>query len=373
MVDPLVSILIPCYNQGRYLADSVGSALGQTHPRVEVVIVDDGSTDDTRERAEALAAEYAGRVKVIHQENAGQARARAAGLAEARGDYVVFLDADDRLEPKMAETALAAFAGAGGADAVVGNAYLAAADGEQILSLHKMNEIVGWPEVLDHNPYGACFALMLRAEALRAVGGPAVGGVSGCEDWDLWARMTRCGMKFVAVDEPMGRYRQTATSWSRNALAMLRSNCDLLAQAAGEDERLKDCGRTVAPPISPDEHARLRNTRVFYFLGVALGANLEFDTVLKVIDHMVPGGLDAERALEQFAWGLQYAQLSGPVKPLSFFVRKKKVLRKMEEALFAAGPQNEAQKILGQFRRVTRDEIERRSLILRALNRVLGG
>jgi len=92
---PLVSVVIPTYNRAPLVTKAVGSALAQTYAPVEVVVVDDGSTDDTGER---LAREFAGdaRVRTIHQRNGGPASARNAGFAEARGAYVALLDSDDR-------------------------------------------------------------------------------------------------------------------------------------------------------------------------------------------------------------------------------------------------------------------------------------
>jgi glycosyltransferase involved in cell wall biosynthesis len=93
---PLVSILIPAYNSAPWLAQTVESALAQTHPRCEVIIVDDGSTDATL--AIARATESRG-VRVIAQANAGAAAARNRAREAARGDFIQYLDADDLLSP----------------------------------------------------------------------------------------------------------------------------------------------------------------------------------------------------------------------------------------------------------------------------------
>jgi glycosyltransferase involved in cell wall biosynthesis len=95
---PLVSVVIPTYNRASLVTKAVSSALAQTYPSVEVVVVDDGSTDDTRDR---LGREFGddARVRTLHQRNGGPARARNAGFAEARGAYVALLDSDDRWHP----------------------------------------------------------------------------------------------------------------------------------------------------------------------------------------------------------------------------------------------------------------------------------
>src|SRR3712207_4601210 len=98
---PLVSIVIPCYNQAHFLGEAIESVLAQTYPHFEVVVVDDGSTDNT----EAVAARYPG-VRCIRQENQGLAAARNTGIRRSNGSYLVFLDADDRLLPNALEVGL---------------------------------------------------------------------------------------------------------------------------------------------------------------------------------------------------------------------------------------------------------------------------
>jgi glycosyltransferase involved in cell wall biosynthesis len=103
---PLVTILIDNYNYAAYLGQAVDSALAQTHPRVEVLVVDDGSTDGSRE----ILAGYGERIRTILQANAGQAAAMNRGLAEARGEILLTLDSDDTLEPDTAARVAAVFA-----------------------------------------------------------------------------------------------------------------------------------------------------------------------------------------------------------------------------------------------------------------------
>lgn len=97
----LVSVIIPCYNQARFLGEAIESVLKQSYPHFEVVVVDDGSTDNTSE----VASRYPG-VRCIRQKNLGLAGARNTGIRRSRGSYLVFLDSDDRLLPSALEVGL---------------------------------------------------------------------------------------------------------------------------------------------------------------------------------------------------------------------------------------------------------------------------
>lgn len=102
---PLVSIIIPAYNTAPYVFRAIESSLRQTHPNIEVLVIDDGSTDDTLRVAESYA-EKDKRVRVFHQENAGVSAARNHGIREAHGEYLMFLDSDDWLEDEAVEILL---------------------------------------------------------------------------------------------------------------------------------------------------------------------------------------------------------------------------------------------------------------------------
>ncbi len=102
---PLVSIVIPNYNREDLVAQAIDSALAQTHPRCEVIVVDDGSKDRTQD----VIAKYAGKIVAIRQENMGLAGARNTGIRAASGEFVGFLDSDDLWEPRLVEEALKLF------------------------------------------------------------------------------------------------------------------------------------------------------------------------------------------------------------------------------------------------------------------------
>lgn len=102
---PTVSAVIPSYNYGAFVGKAIESVLNQTHHDVECIVVDDGSTDNTRE----VVAKYGDRVRYIYQKNAGLPEARNTGVKAATGEFVGFLDADDEWEPMFVEVALQYF------------------------------------------------------------------------------------------------------------------------------------------------------------------------------------------------------------------------------------------------------------------------
>ena len=92
---PLVSVVIPAYNSGKFVAQAVESVLAQTYAPFEIIVVDDGSTDETKD----VLGRFNGQINYIHQANSGPSAARNAGIRVARGAYICFLDADDLWTP----------------------------------------------------------------------------------------------------------------------------------------------------------------------------------------------------------------------------------------------------------------------------------
>jgi glycosyltransferase involved in cell wall biosynthesis len=214
---PVVSIVIPCYNQGRFLRDAVDSALQQTYPSVEVIVVDDGSTDNTASVIPANAP-----VHHLEQRNQGAAVARNAGFQESRGDYIIFLDADDRLLPHAAATGIEWLAAQPDWAFVTGHVRLIDeegsptgippqehADGNQYIELLRSNYI--WtPGVV-----------MYRRAAFDGAR-PFETAAGGSADYELNIRIARrfaIGCHHQVVLE----YRQHDTSMSADAGHMLKS------------------------------------------------------------------------------------------------------------------------------------------------------
>lgn len=220
----LVSIVIPCYNQGRYLASAVESALAQTHKDVEVVVVDDGSTDDTAQVMERFVGDP--RVTLLRQENRGPSAARNAGVAASKGAFLNFLDADDDITPEKLERQLAVME----ADPGIGFAYCDIRymdeDGAEIKDKKELSVADGRRElsgdIFDQLFTGGFFppnAPLVRRIAFEEVGGfdPAL---RGCCDWDLWLRLSGRGFTAQYLNEKLARYRLHLAGMSRDVQHM---------------------------------------------------------------------------------------------------------------------------------------------------------
>jgi glycosyltransferase involved in cell wall biosynthesis len=213
---PLVSIIIPCYNQAHFLVDSIESALAQTYGRTELVVVDDGSSDNTAE----LAARYP--VRYVRQPNRGVAEARNCGFNASAGEYVIFLDADDRLTCDSVQAHLHCLAAHPGVGFVVGEIEWIDKKGSCIgtgkWELLKQNH---YEELLKVNHVANTIAVMFRRSVLEHVGGFS-SFFSPAEDYEI---LLRAGRSFPSAHHSavVAQYRRHSTNTSRKGAVMLRA------------------------------------------------------------------------------------------------------------------------------------------------------
>ena len=222
VVPPLVSVVIPCYNQAHFLGEAIESVLAQSYPNFEIIVVDDGSTDDTSE----VAGRYP-KVRLVRQENQGLSGARNAGLARSEGEYVVFLDADDRLLPEALETGLEYLEARPECAFVNGHYRYITLDGSPFST--RTQPVVGdrhYAELL-HNNYIAMHAtVMYRQAVFESVGGFDT-SLSACEDYDLYLRIAR-RFPICSHEEVVAEYRRHDANMSSNAVLMLGTSVSVL-------------------------------------------------------------------------------------------------------------------------------------------------
>ncbi|MEM9771890.1 MAG: glycosyltransferase family A protein [Cyanobacteria bacterium P01_D01_bin.73] len=260
MLNELISVIIPVFNGSQTLAETVRSLQAQTDQNWEAVIVNDGSTDNTEAIAQDLA-QRDSRIRLVFQENAGQAIARNTGLAVARGSLIAFLDADDwwTLE-KLADQrqALADNPGAGFAyswtdyvddqDQLLHPGFHTGPSGQIFLELLANNFIEN-----GSNP-------LVRRSAMKAVGGFETGYIPA-EDWDMWLRLA-ARFEAIAIPEPQIRYRVSATS-SSASLHRLEQACVRVL------ERHID---TAPPQFATAARALKRPAKARFYKGLACKA-----------------------------------------------------------------------------------------------------
>jgi GT2 family glycosyltransferase len=214
-----ISVVIPSYNSARFLGAAIDSIAAQTRPPFEVIVVDDGSTDDTPRMLASLAASI---TTVIRQANQGPAAARNAGIAAATGDLIALLDADDIALPDRLRAQAAALEATPHLSVVASGYEWIDESGSPLpwpyLSWRhhpELNELRGWLFDCPIIPSATLF----RRSAWDEVGGFDE-RLIGPEDWDFWMRLVLAGQKFAWEDSVVCRYRRLSSSLSSSALRM---------------------------------------------------------------------------------------------------------------------------------------------------------
>jgi glycosyltransferase involved in cell wall biosynthesis len=220
-----VGIVVTTYNHAHYLAQALESVCAQTRPVDAIVVVDDGSSDDPA----AVAARFPN-IRLLAQENRGLAAARNAGLAAIDTTYVVFLDADDRLEPRAAEAALACFARAPESAFVYGGHRYIDAEGREIGQRFDPPGERPFTQLLRGNFIGMHGTVMYRRDRLDEIGGFDE-RLRRCEDYDVYLRLAR-NHPVAGYPDLVAAYRLHGDNMSTDHRAMLRTALDVHARYA---------------------------------------------------------------------------------------------------------------------------------------------
>jgi glycosyltransferase involved in cell wall biosynthesis len=218
----LVSVIIPCYNQARFLGEAIESVLSQSYPHFEVVVIDDGSTDNTSE----VATRYAG-VRCVRQDNEGLAGARNAGIRHSRGSYLVFLDADDRLLPDALGVGLRHLKERPECAFVSGRWKLIASDGSALSTpLQPLVEKDHYEALLRGCYISTPAAVMYQRIMLEHLGGFDT-SVSPSADYDLYLRVAR-QYPVHHHGEVVAEYRRHGSNMTLDPARMLKSETTVL-------------------------------------------------------------------------------------------------------------------------------------------------
>jgi len=212
-VAPYFSVIIPCYNVAESVLPTLKSVGAQTIRDFEVIAVDDGSTDDTAGVLQAFEADFP--MRIVSQENKGLGGARNAGIAEARGDFLAFLDADDLWEPGKLERVRQVLEETG-CDLVCHDEFFV--QGGTVLREHRYGPRSRYLELLFEGNCLSPSAVTVRRGLVTDAGGFTEDRRGhGIEDYDLWMRLARDGCRFNFLHETLGSYILHETNMSAGA------------------------------------------------------------------------------------------------------------------------------------------------------------
>jgi hypothetical protein len=262
-----VSVVIPAYNAADTIAETLESLRGQSSDAWEAIVVDDGSSDATAEIVQGFSGRDA-RIRLIRQQNAGEAAARNSGIAQAQYEWLLFLDADDWIAPSHLEKLTAALSDDPGLDAVHCGSARVAPDGTLIVEEYQP-------------PAGDMFAVWARRSAFpvhACIVRKSVVDVVGrfdpsfkkSPDWDLWQRVARTGARFGAVREVLAYYRMRPNAASLDAARMLADGLRVLRQGHAPDPRVTGAHPDHAAGLPAEEVP----TQAFYLLSWCAGLQL---------------------------------------------------------------------------------------------------
>jgi glycosyltransferase involved in cell wall biosynthesis len=239
---PVISVVIPCYNYARYLPEAIESVVNQSYEPVQVVIVDDGSSDETASVAAAFPC-----VRYIHQSNTGLAAARNRGIRESTGRFLLFLDADDRLCPGALESGARAAAEHPGCGFVYGRFRFVDAGGQTLDSWDPPPDNPDtYLGLFGGNHIAMCATVLFPRAVLEQVGGfrPEL---RASEDYDLYFRIARL-YPYFRHSGLMAECRRHGRNMSLDAALMLRSTLQVVRaqhQHVGRDAQRRRAYRQV--------------------------------------------------------------------------------------------------------------------------------
>ncbi len=212
-----ISVIIPTFNRAELVQDAIESVLSQEWAGVQVVVVDDGSTDGT---GEVLRARYGERVNYYYQSNQGRSVARNMGIQVSTGDYLLFLDSDDLLLPGSLAAEAAFLDAHPEVDIVYTDGYFCDETGRDFARIaparpaHDPDNLL--KDLVINNVILACHSVMMRRTALDSIGPPYFDkSLRGTEDENLWIRLAAEGKAFAYLDLPTCKYRVHSSNASR--------------------------------------------------------------------------------------------------------------------------------------------------------------
>ena len=223
-----ISIIVPVYNAEKYLSETVNSVRSQTYDNWELLLIDDGSTDASRQVIEELLLKNPDeRIRLLVKENSGAARTRNTGLDIAAGRYIAYLDADDLWQKEKLEKQLNFMQGKGAAFSFTGYEF-ADENGRGTGKVVKVPETLSYKQALKNT---TIFTSTVMFDTKRISKEQLVMPVIKSEDTALWFRVLHQGYTAYGLNENLVRYRRVGNSLSSNKLEALRRIWNLYRKA----------------------------------------------------------------------------------------------------------------------------------------------
>lgn len=235
-MNPLFSIIIPCYNQAHFLPDCLESLLKQSFPNWEAIVVNDGSTDTTSEVAKSYQNKDA-RIKLVEKENGGLSSARNFGIQSAQGNRFIFLDADDYLYPNcLIEISKLVVQDSDQVLIQYGYSYVSE---DKMTILHSVlpsqqKNII--PQIFS-SVLGPCHSICISKKLFDSIGFFDE-SLRSVEDWDFWLRAAKAGATQKTIKMPLVYYRYVRNSMSRNAFVMYDAIKKVVLRGPQKDNRI---------------------------------------------------------------------------------------------------------------------------------------
>ena len=235
-MNPLFSIIIPCYNQAHFLPDCLESLLQQSFPNWEAIVVNDGSTDTTSEVAKSYQNKDA-RIKLVEKENGGLSSARNFGIQSAQGNRFIFLDADDYLYPNcLIEISKLVVQDSDQVLIQYGYSYVSE---DKMTILHSVlpsqqKSII--PQIFS-SVLGPCHSICISKKLCDSIGFFDE-SLRSVEDWDFWLRAAKAGATQKTIKMPLVYYRYVRNSMSRNAFVMYDAIKKVVLRGPQKDSRI---------------------------------------------------------------------------------------------------------------------------------------
>lgn len=225
----LVSVIMPAYNMAAYLESAVGSVMRQTYPAIELLIVDDGSTDETLAIAQRLRGRWPHRIRVLVHENRGLAEARNTAMAAARGEYFALLDSDDAWDPEFLEALVHVLDSRPDIGIVTGNArYLGGRRHGAPVRPHPDERPDPDLRNILVDEEAVFIMSVFRRRVYETIGGFTKDFRTN-EDFDYWLRAAHAGVRFARQSTPLAWYRVRQESLSADSVRMLQGALRVLA------------------------------------------------------------------------------------------------------------------------------------------------